>query len=214
MISSIYINYTKCISVGPPTLISISIPYIVDTIFSISNHYLQPGVHMKIMQKNAVARYREFSLQALFIVVEGFQQCDVALSLGSKCVRNVAILYLWIYCCPTIYISSKQTRIQINNDTQEHFQPIVYYFSMNQTYDDLNGMTLYTYYNAMLVSHDLLQLRRSITILIVAYVLFWFFADNVIFHVLLTRTTNVCINIAEYFFHVILHVVVIGNNIV
>ena len=87
---------------------------------------------------------------------------------------------------------------------------MIYYLSLNETYDDSN----YLYYNAMLVSHDLLHLRRSITILIVAYVLFWFFADNVIFHVLLTRTTNVCINIAEYFFHVLLHLVVIGNNIV
>ena len=118
---------------------------------------------------------------------------DVALSFRRECVQNVAILYLWIYCCPTCYTSKIKTRVQINNDTKDICS--------------LSYITLYRiiYYNAMLVSHDLLHLRRSITILIVAYVLFWFFADNVIFHVLLTRTTNVCININEYFFHVLLH---------
>ena len=141
--------------------------------------------------------------------------CDIALSFRRECVQNVAILYLWIYCCPTIYTSNKKIRIQINNDIKI-FQPMIYYLSLNETYDDSNYIYTYIYlqYHAMLVSHDLLHLRRSITILIVAYVLFWFFADNVIFHVLLTRTTNVCINIAEYFFHVLLHLVVIGNNIV
>ena len=147
------------------------------------------------MQKNAVARNREFSLQALFIVVEGFQKCDYSLSFRNECVQKEAILYLWICCCHTIYTQDKKTRIQINNDTKN---------ICSLSYITLYRIICHIYYNAMLVSHDLLHLRRSITILIVAYVLFWFFADNVIFHVLLTRTTNVCINIAEYFFHVLL----------